>query len=295
MLAKLKSYMMPIAMLIGIVFYPIIRHLNFVTPYLIFTMLLFTFVKISLKEIRFSMAHVWLLLFQIVGSALSYFALLPINEILAQSVMLCFFAPTATAAPVIAGVLGGNIASLTAYSLLCNAMVVILAPLFFSYAGSSPLPFVDSVVEIFSHIAILLLVPFVLAAFLRKFTPQASNFIKKHSGISFYLWVMALTIVTGRTADFVVSHGWTHLWLELIIAFCTAIVCALQFWLVRKIGRKYNDTVAGGQGLGQKNTVLAIWMSQSYLNPLSSIGPGAYIVWQNIVNSYQVWKIRKNL
>jgi bile acid:Na+ symporter, BASS family len=46
--------------------------------------------------------------------------------------------------------------------------------------------------------------------------------------------------------------------------------------------------------LGQKNTVLAIWMAVTYLNPLSSVGPCSYVVWQNIINSWQLWKKRKN-
>ena len=52
--------------------------------------------------------------------------------------------------------------------------------------------------------------------------------------------------------------------------------------------------ISGGQALGQKNTVLAIWMAYTYLNPLSSVGPGSYVLWQNIINSYQLWKKRKN-
>ena len=48
------------------------------------------------------------------------------------------------------------------------------------------------------------------------------------------------------------------------------------------------------EALGQKNTVLAIWMAYTYLNPLSSVGPGSYVLWQNIINSYQLWKKRKN-
>ncbi len=46
----------------------------------------------------------------------------------------------------------------------------------------------------------------------------------------------------------------------------------------------------GGQSLGQKNTVLAVWMAQSFLDPISSIAPTAYIVWQNFVNSWQIWR-----
>ena len=54
--------------------------------------------------------------------------------------------------------------------------------------------------------------------------------------------------------------------------------------------------MAGGQSLGQKNTVLAVWMAQSFLDPIASIAPTAYIVWQNFVNSYQIYrKDRENL
>ena len=31
-------------------------------------------------------------------------------------------------------------------------------------------------------------------------------------------------------------------------------------------------------------------MAQSFLNPVSSIAPTAYIVWQNFVNSYQIYR-----
>ena len=54
------------------------------------------------------------------------------------------------------------------------------------------------------------------------------------------------------------------------------------------LGRRYGDAPAGGQALGQKNTVLAVWMAQSFLDPISSIAPTAYIVWQHLVPSYQI-------
>lgn len=78
--------------------------------------------------------------------------------------------------------------------------------------------------------------------------------------------------------------------LEITIAGVALIICLLQFWFGRRIGNKYNRTVTGGQGLGQKNTILAIWLTQTYLSPVASIGPGAYVIWQNIVNSYQLWR-----
>jgi BASS family bile acid:Na+ symporter len=68
----------------------------------------------------------------------------------------------------------------------------------------------------------------------------------------------------------------------------------LQFYIGRRIGRHCGDKIAGAQGLGQKNTVLAIWMSLTFLNPISAVGPAAYVAWQNTINSLQLYfKARK--
>jgi len=37
---------------------------------------------------------------------------------------------------------------------------------------------------------------------------------------------------------------------------------------------------------------LAIWMAQTYLAPLSSIAPAAYVLWQNLINSWQLWRAK---
>lgn len=55
-------------------------------------------------------------------------------------------------------------------------------------------------------------------------------------------------------------------------------------------GRYFNDYIACGQGFGQKNTLLAIWLAYTYLSPVISIAPSSYILFQNIVNSWQLWQ-----
>jgi bile acid:Na+ symporter, BASS family len=106
---------------------------------------------------------------------------------------------------------------------------------------------------------------------------------------------MALCVVTGRTVVFILEQKTTSHLTEVLVAAGALVMCISQFLLGRGIGRHYDDTIAGGQGLGQKNTILAIWMAQMYLNPIASIGPGSYVLWQNIINSYQVWRHRKSL
>ena len=87
----------------------------------------------------------------------------------------------------------------------------------------------------------------------------------------------------------IISCAWEY-HVEIALAAVALVICLLQFKLGRMIGRRYGDAAAGGQSLGQKNTVLAVWLSQAFLDPISCVAPTAYIVWQNLVNSYQIYR-----
>ena len=288
--------MMPIAMTLGAVFYRFFGSIAFLTPYLIFGMLFLTYCKLKIRNIQLSRSHLWLILIQIFGSVVLFFLLKPIDLVLAQGVMICVLAPTGTAAPVVTGMLKGNVESLTAYSLLSNMSVALAAPIIFSILGSyQTMPFFTSFLAISRRVFVLLLTPFVLAIILKFIVPKATEKIGSFSSLSFYLWSFSLAIVTGKTVEFILNQNKSNYTTEILIAIGAFFVCIGQFLVGKMIGRKYNDTIAGGQSLGQKNTILAIWMAQMFLNPISSIGPGSYVLWQNIFNSYQVWRKRKTL
>ncbi|MEG0454397.1 MAG: transporter, partial [Bacteroides sp.] len=72
MLKFLKDWTLPIAMLIGGVGYPLFTTLSFLTPALIFVMLLLTFCKVSPQELRPKRLHLWLLLIQAINSMQSF-------------------------------------------------------------------------------------------------------------------------------------------------------------------------------------------------------------------------------
>ena len=48
--------------------------------------------------------------------------------------------------------------------------------------------------------------------------------------------------------------------------------------------------MAGGQLLGQKNSAMGIWIANTYLLPLASVFPALYSIWQNLFNSWQMWR-----
>jgi BASS family bile acid:Na+ symporter len=294
MLKILKDWTLPIAMAVGILFHRPLGAISFITPYLIFVMLLLTFSKLSPRDIRLHPLHGWLLLIQLGGCVLVYGALRFFSPVAAEGALICVLAPAATSSVVITGMLGGNVAFLAAYMLVANLGIALFAPVLFSFIGAhSELPFIESFFYIFRQVFTLLILPMLCAWAMRKVTPRLHGKLVSVHGLSFYLWAVALTIVVGRTVVFLIDQPNPDYKEEIFIALAALVICVVQFLGGRALGRRYGDAVSAGQGLGQKNTVLAIWMAQSYLNPIASIAPASYVAWQNIINSYQLWRKRK--
>lgn len=293
---RIKPWLLPIAMVGGTLFHDAIAQVAFITPYLIFAMLFITFCKVRPNEFKVTRLSLPLLAIQIGGAVISYFAIAPFNTIVAQGVMICFFCPTATAAPVVTGMLGGSVSQVATYSIICNVAVALLAPFFFTIFSNQAveMSILDSQLSILMHVAPLLLLPIIVAFALQWIAPKVSNSIAKGQGVSFYLWSTALFIVVGRAVSFVINEPTYEIPTMAAIALGAAVACCTQFWAGRKIGYFCGDKVSGAQALGQKNTILAIWLAISWLHPLASVGPAAYIVWQNIINSAQIYRAVKS-
>ena len=280
----------------GIIFHEIIGYLEFLTPYLIFLMLTITYTRVNTSEFRITRFQWNLLLVQMLGSWLAYFALLPFSEPVATAAFICVFMPTATAAPVVTGMLGGSVTKLATYSLLSNLTVAVTAPVFLSVVNDSGrnIPFSDSFNTICAQVVPLLVLPLVVAILMRHSSPRLHRSISGHQSISFWLWAVALFIVMGRAVSFMIRQPLSELPVMIGMALASLAVCCLQFIIGRKVGARLGDRISGAQGLGQKNTILGIWMALTYLHPLVSIGPAAYIVWQNTINSYQLYRKAKS-
>lgn len=286
--------MLPLAMLSGIIFHSFFGMFSFLTPYLIFCMLLIPFCKLSLQNIKFVPLHGWLLTVQIISSLAIYGIFRFIDPVIAQSVFICVLVPTATAAAVITGMLGGNISLLVSFTLFSNICVALVSPLLFSLIGSDTgQPFWTSFFLILRQVIPLLILPCVCALALRKAAPKIHRRLLDFQSLAFYLCAFGLTITMAKTTNFVLAQDSENFSQEIMMAAFSLVVCILQFIIGKKIGQHFGETIAGGQALGQKNTILAIWMAQMYLNPLSSIGPASYVLWQNSINSWQLWRKKK--
>ena len=307
-------------MLIGAVCYPWLVPLKPVLPWLIFFMLFFTFCKVNPLDLRLHKWHWVVLSVQLLFSFATYAGIMYFthNTVLAQGMLMCFIMPTATAAPIIAGKMGGSIQNLTTFTLLSNFATAIIVPATFPLINpASDMTFWPAFLLILSRISPLLLGPF-FAAWLLRLGYQAKTkkeFVlpTKIAQIPFYLWVCSIIVLSSVVTETVVSNFQLQLSNIFILLGLSFVACLVQFGLGKLIGyylpaaskgTDYQDvlinpaaapkTMAGvssitaGQAFGQKNTSLGVWMAQMYLDPMASLGAAAYIVWQNLFNSVQL-------
>lgn len=267
--------------------------ISIIQPMLIFSMLFLTFCRVNPKHLRLCKYHLWLLLIQAgMFITLSIAAILmPHNDarVLIEGAMICFICPTATAGAVITKKLGGNASHITTYTILINLVVALLIPAVVPFVHpDSSMTMWNASMLILGKVFPLLLLPLIAAFLIRWLSPRLHFILSHFQEVSFYLWTIALALATAVTTRYIVHSNVsvsTQLWLVAI----SLVSCLMQFYLGRKIGAAYNDKMTAGQSLGQKNTVLGIWLGYTFFSPITSVVGGFYSIWHNIVNSYQLY------
>ena len=309
-----------LSMLIGALGYKLFLPLKPTLPWWIFFMLFFTFCKVNPLDLRLHKWHWVVLVTQLVFSFGTYAGILHFtgNPILAQGLLMCFIMPTATAAPIIAGKMGGSIQNLTTFTLLSNFATAIIVPATFPLINpAADMSFWPAFLLILRRIAPLLLGPFFAAWIVRLIykwrTKKEFVLPVKIAVVPFYLWVCSIIVLSSVVTETVISNFHYQISNMVILLVSSFFICLIQFGLGKLIGywlpapskgRDYQDvlinpaaapkTMAGvssitaGQAFGQKNTSLGVWMANTFLDPMSSLGAAAYIVWQNIFNSVQL-------
>ena len=242
-------------------------------------------------------SHFWLLLIQITLFLIlaAVLILFPASRhrIFIESALLCFICPTATAAAVVTSKLGGNASSLTSYTILANLLTALAVPIVLPFAHPHEgMDFWNSFLLILSKIFPMLICPFLAAWALRLFLPKLHGKMLKYMGATFYLWAISLSIAIAITTKFMI-HAQLSIAAQCTIAGITLAACIIQFAMGKYIGALHNDRISGGQALGQKNTVFAIWMGYTFLSPITSVAGGFYLIWHNVINTYQLYRVRK--
>lgn len=327
MLRFLKNWTLPVAIAVGIGAYllfaltpqldaagdalsPVIEHL---LPATIFLTLFVTFAKVDFHRMSPRGWHLWVLLAQFVLTALVLFAILYIgcsaagtdvaaagciNQLerkqLLEVVLICIVAPCASASPVVTGKLGGDVTQMTTFVLISSVVTSLLMsgvfPVIEPHAGAT---FAAAFLVILKKLASVLLLPLLLGACVRHWVKRLYQWIMRTPDLAFYLWSVSLAMTAGLTMRNIMhSHTASHLFGAIaLLALATAV---LQFIIGSVIGKATNERICTKQAMFQKNTGLAIWIALVYLSAEASIGAGCYVLWQNIINSYELWQHRRS-
>ena len=289
---KIKSYVLPIAIVLGLLLHDYCAAFSVVVPYIIFTIILLTFTAVDITKLRFKPLFIWIILFQVVVSLGGYYLLrlFHVNEIIAEGVFIGVLCPVAASVAVVSTMLGADRNTVTSFSVIGNLVISVVAPIYFSFIGvNQDLPFFTSFLHILRRIGNVIGLPFFIALALQLCLPKANAFLSRYKGLAFYLWAVALFLTLGQTIHFIFLNGKGNWGSILWLGVSALLFCIIQFGLGKWIGSKYGDTIAGGQLLGQKNSAMGIWMANHYLNPLASVFLAFYSVFQNLFNSWQLW------
>ncbi len=293
-----KNNILPIALFFGIVFHDFFGQdwLTKILPYNLFIMLLFSFSKIAVRDLKPKKVHFILLAFVLAFSFGAYFLVRAFDVVVAESVLVIAMTPTATAAVVVVSKLDGNAANVVSYTIISNIAVSILIPLLFPMIHEQDgLTFWEGVWAILKTVFPMLVIPMIVSELLKHFVPKVSNFMVKYNSLSFYIWASSLLILMGKTVNGIIANVkdsgsvMSVIWL----AVSSMAVCIVLYVAGKWIGTRWDERVSCGQAIGQKNTIFTMWVGHQYLDPATAIGCGFYIFWQNLFNSWQLQRKRK--
>lgn len=271
---------------------------DLIFPLFVFLTLFVTFCKVDYRQMLPHRWHIGVLVAQLLLVAVNIGVILWVQDnaeqkTLWEAVLTCIIGPSAAAAPVVVGKLGGNISTMTTYTLLSSFVSAALIPLVFPILEQTVnVNFMVAFLIILEKVSIVLLLPLLLGWTVQHYMHALHRRIVAMPNLSFYFWAISLSITTGITVKNIV-HSEATLWLLLLIAVSTFVLCFVQFAIGRAIGRWLGEEINAGQALFQKNTALSIWVAYMYLNPVASVGAGCYVLWQNIINSFEIYEYMK--
>lgn len=303
----IKQWSLLVSIVVGTVFYIMFSRIEWLVPVgdvagpvlqdmlpvVLFALLYVTFCKIRVSQMKTERWHLQLQLICVALSALlagvACLAGSPSEKLVLEGVFVCVACPTAAAAAVVTDKLGGSIASLTVFTIITNFVCALVIPVLFPLVErGTDISFLSAMAAVLRNVTAVLVAPLLLAVASRRLLPRFTAWLAGVKDLAFYMWCFNLAVVTGVTMRniFHSEVGGTALALLLLLPMPVAV---LLFAIGKAVGRPYGENISAGQAMGQKNTVVAIWLTITFLNPLAAVAPGAYVIWQNLINAWQIW------
>jgi BASS family bile acid:Na+ symporter len=281
-----KSLLILASIAIGVLF-PFGYPYAFLIRYFLMIMLFFVFLNINIHRKILQTLHFKILLTNILIPLFAYFFLQFFNETVAVAVFLVALAPTAAAASIIAQLLNAKVEIVAASTLVTSAGMALVIPFL--------LPFIIQIegaidtLSVFIPIVVVVFVPLILAQIVKKTLPKVQQVLSKKKDIPLYLFLVNVYLAMAKSTHFIQTSEETQFDTIFWIALATGLLCIVNFQVGERIVSpelKYE----GGLALGRKNTMFILWLALTFVSPIAALSPIFYILWQNLYNSFQLWR-----
>ena len=199
--------------------------------------------------------------------------------------------PTATAAPVIVSLIGGNLTYTATLFLLSNLLVSLCLPVLVPLVTSDPSDGLAR--DVLMRVMTVTLAPLAAALLVRWRAKSAARRLgERLSVFTFYAWVCIVVLIAAQARHFL--DGQAHVpWGTLgAIAGLSLGICVINFVTGYFLGRP-TYALECSQGLGQKNNSYTVYLALTYADPITALGPTIYVLWHNIWNAWQLYRFDK--
>ncbi|TVR46925.1 MAG: hypothetical protein EA425_16555 [Puniceicoccaceae bacterium] len=265
--------------------------LAFLVKPLVMFMLWTTFLKVPPRALRPHPVQFRLLIASPILAAAAFLLLKPLGEAWVVPAVLIALTPTAIAAPVLVGFLGGNPGFATGMVVLGNLLLPLLFPPAMALlTGAWQWDFLGPV---FLSVVLLVFVPLVAAWLPMLIAPRLATRLASLGRLNFAVWLTVLFLVGGTATRHLQGLEESARGFLLAPLLVGGVLCLVQFGLGRFLGRPGLELEAG-QCLGQKNTMVTLSLVLLHLPPIAAVGPVGYILWHNLFNATQLWRRRRS-
>ncbi|SFU58160.1 bile acid:Na+ symporter, BASS family [Pustulibacterium marinum] len=284
-----KSLYIILAITLGMLL-PQLHVFTFLIRYSLMLMLFLTFTGIQISYKNVGRIHIQVSILILIASLFHYWWIKQLFPDLAMVGFILGATPTAAAAAVVANMMKLNVPFVTVSTVLTNIVAVIFIPILLPFLIQKQLEV--SPFYIVLQVFITLGIPLLLGQFITLKFPKITEKVVKQKPLSFALFIGNMLVASANSSNYIQHNAKASLETIAIIAGLTCIVGFLNFkmgeWTAPKALR-----YESGLSTGRKNTMLALWLCLTYINPLIGLAPVFYLVFHNIYNSVQLWFLEK--
>ena len=263
--------------------FPGMGQFAFLIQYIVVYMLFQAYLGMPIDGNPLRRKHLWLVLANIALGFGPYFLLKPFSHDYALLAFMSGIIPSAIAVPVIIAMIHRDVAFAATSVLATNLTMAFVIPLTLPFLVGDHIQIEIGAFAI--KVVSVLVGPLVVAFAIRILSPVATKQLKKLNKLTFFIWIMAIWIAVAKAVLYLKGQDDESTQRLLVSAGIVSIICFLSFLVGHLIGGKEFNREAS-QSLGQKNVMLSIWISLTYLNPFIAMGPTFYILFHHLYNGW---------